>query len=72
MEHLNGTVAIVMGKGRLSKYLDWLAQDLTRKVIPFWGEHEKAGVIDCGAVQFDIRDGLAKSRGFVLNTPVSD
>jgi uncharacterized protein involved in outer membrane biogenesis len=71
MANLNGTVGAVMGHGRLSKYLDWLAQDLTQKVIPFWGPNEKAGVIDCGAIQFDIKNGLAKSSGFVLNTPVS-
>jgi uncharacterized protein involved in outer membrane biogenesis len=71
MEHLDGTVGVVMGKGYLVKYLDWLAQDLTQKVIPFWGQNEKAGVIDCGVVQFDIKDGLAKSHGLVLNTPVS-
>ena len=71
MENLDGTVGAVMGQGRLTKYLDWLARDLTQKVIPFWGQNEKAGIIDCGAVQFDIKNGLAKSHGFVLNTPVS-
>jgi uncharacterized protein involved in outer membrane biogenesis len=71
MGNLNGTVGVVMGKGYLVKYLDWLAQDLTRKVIPFWGHHGKAGVIDCGVVQFDIRNGLAKSHAFMLKSPRS-
>jgi AsmA family protein len=68
---LSGTAVVVMGKGYLSKYLDWLAQDLTRKVIPFWGDQEKAGVIDCAVIQFDIKNGLATSQAFVLNSPVS-
>ena len=68
---LNGTAGAVMGQGYLSKYLDWLAQDLTRKVIPFWGDHEKAGVIDCGVVEFDIKNGLATSQAFRFETPVS-
>jgi uncharacterized protein involved in outer membrane biogenesis len=68
---LNGTAGVVMGQGYLSKYLDWLAQDLTRKVIPFWGDQEKAGVIDCAVIQFDIKNGLATSQAFVLNSPVS-
>jgi hypothetical protein len=71
MGHMDGTAGVVMGKGYLVKYLDWLAQDLTRKVIPIWGDHKRAGVIDCGVVEFDIKDGLAKSQAFVLDSPVS-
>lgn len=71
MKNLDGTVGAVMGRGYLSKYLDWLAQDLTRKVIPFWGKDKQAGVIKCGAVQFDIRNGLANCQTLVLKSPAS-
>jgi uncharacterized protein involved in outer membrane biogenesis len=68
MAGLNGSMGAVMGEGYLTRYLDLLSADLTRKVIQFWGEHPKGGEIRCAVVQFDINEGIATSRAFVFDT----
>jgi uncharacterized protein involved in outer membrane biogenesis len=68
MANLDGNVGIVMGKGRASRYLDLLADDLSRRVMRFWGHHKEAARIECGVVQFDIEHGIAISRVFVFET----
>jgi hypothetical protein len=59
-----------MGEGYLTDYLDLLSIDLSKKVIHFWGRHEKGDQIQCAVVQFDIKDGVAASRAFVFNTQI--
>jgi uncharacterized protein involved in outer membrane biogenesis len=71
MAHLDGTAGAVMGKGYLSKYLDLLGMDLSRKVIPFWGSNREAGRVNCGVIQFDIKNGLATSQAFVFDTELT-
>jgi uncharacterized protein involved in outer membrane biogenesis len=69
MTNLNGSIGAVMGQGYLTtRYLDMLASDVSKKVIPFWGKHDDAGRIECAMVQFDIKDGLAASQAFFFNT----
>ena len=68
MTNLDGSIGAVMGKGFLTEYLDLISMDLSRKVIPFWGRHKKAGNINCAVVQFDIKSGVATSRAFVFDT----
>ena len=67
---LDGAFGAVMGEGFLTRYLDLLAVDLSKKIIPFWGHHQKAGEIKCAVVQFDIKKGMATSRAFVFDTEV--
>ena len=59
-----------MGPGYLTKYLDLLSMDLSTKVIPFWGRHKKADEINCAVVQFDIKNGVAVSKGFVFDSQI--
>jgi uncharacterized protein involved in outer membrane biogenesis len=68
MANLDGTAGAVMGRGYVSKYLDLLGMDLSRKVIPFWGSNKEAGRVKCGVIQFDIKNGLATSQAFVFDT----
>jgi uncharacterized protein involved in outer membrane biogenesis len=70
MAGLDGSVSAVMGKGFLTRYLDLLSVDLSKKVIPFWGSHQKAGKIKCAVVQFDIKNGIATSQAFVFDTRI--
>jgi hypothetical protein len=68
MARLDGTARAVMGRGYVSKYLDLLGMDLSRKVIPFWGSNRETGRVNCGVIQFDIKNGLAASQAFVFDT----
>ena len=70
MAGLDGSVGAVMGEGYLTRYLDLLSSDLSKKVIPFWGSHHKAGEIKCAVVQFDISHGVATSQAFVFDTEI--
>jgi uncharacterized protein involved in outer membrane biogenesis len=67
---LDGTIGFVMGQGYLSKYLDLIAMDLSKKVIPFWGSHKEQGHVNCAVVQFDTKKGLATSQAFVFDTAI--
>jgi uncharacterized protein involved in outer membrane biogenesis len=69
--NLDGTAGAVMGKGYVSKYLDLLGMDLSRKVIRFWGKNKEAGRVKCGVIQFDIKNGVATSQAFVFNTKLT-
>ncbi len=71
MANLNGTAGVVMGQGYLTKYLDLLAANLAQRVISFWGQHQKAGDINCAAVQLDIDNGLVKNQVFVVDSPIA-
>jgi uncharacterized protein involved in outer membrane biogenesis len=71
MANLDGKVGAVMGKGYMAKFLDLLAMDLSRRVIPFWGKPREAGRIKCAVVDFDIKSGVATSEAFVFNTKVA-
>ena len=70
MSDLDGSVGAVMGQGYLSKYLDLISVDLSKKARLFWGRHKKGDQIKCAVVQFDIKDGVATSRAFVFNTQI--
>jgi uncharacterized protein involved in outer membrane biogenesis len=70
MANLDGSVGAVMGNGFLSKYLDLISVDLTKKARLFWGRHKKGDQIKCAVVQFDIKKGIADSRAFVFNTQI--
>ena len=52
MANLDGTTGAVIGKGYVPRFLDLLAQDLSRRVISIWGRHKKAGELNCGVIQF--------------------
>ena len=71
MANLDGTAGAVMGRGYVSKYLDLLGMDLSRKVIPFWGSNREAGRVKCGVIQFDLKNGLATSQAFVFDTELT-
>jgi uncharacterized protein involved in outer membrane biogenesis len=68
MANLNSSIGAVMGEGYLTRYLDLLSVGLSRKVVQFWGKHKKGGEVGCAVVQFDISNGIATSRAFVVDT----
>jgi hypothetical protein len=70
MANLDGSIGAVMGKGFLTKYLDLISVDLTKKARLFWGRHKKGDQIKCAVVQFDIKKGVATSKAFVFNTQI--
>jgi uncharacterized protein involved in outer membrane biogenesis len=70
MSDLDGSIGAVMGEGYLTKYLDLISVDLSKKARLFWGRHKKGDQIKCAVVQFDIKDGVATTRAFVFNTQV--
>jgi uncharacterized protein involved in outer membrane biogenesis len=68
MAALNGSAGAVMGEGYLTRYLDLLSVGLSSKVAHFWGKHKKGGEIRCAVIQFDVKNGFAKSRAFVFDS----
>jgi uncharacterized protein involved in outer membrane biogenesis len=68
MAELEGSIGAVMGKGYLTKYLDLISLNLSRKVIHYWGRINKGKQIKCAVVQFDIKNGIAESQAFVFDT----
>jgi uncharacterized protein involved in outer membrane biogenesis len=69
--NLDGTIGLVMGRGYLTNWLNLLAINLSKEVIPFWGKHEEARNIICAAVDFDIKSGIATSQAFVFDTDIA-
>jgi uncharacterized protein involved in outer membrane biogenesis len=70
MSDLDGSIGAVMGEGYLTKYLDLISVDLSKKARLFWGRHKKGDQIKCAVVQFDIKKGIADSRAFVFDTQI--
>jgi len=66
--NLDGEIGAVMGEGFLTKYLDLISFNLSRKVVNFWGGAKDIDQIKCAVVQFDIKSGVAASRAFVFDT----
>jgi uncharacterized protein involved in outer membrane biogenesis len=66
--NLDGVFAVVIGKGKMPRFLDLLAEDLSRRLIPIWGSHKEAGNLNCGVVQFGIQHGVATSDAFLFDT----
>ncbi|MGB5728299.1 MAG: AsmA-like C-terminal region-containing protein, partial [Thiogranum sp.] len=71
MVNLDGTTGAVIGKGYVPRFLDLLAQDLSRRVITIWGHHKKAGQLNCGVIQFTNKQGIATSDAFLFNTQLA-
>jgi uncharacterized protein involved in outer membrane biogenesis len=71
MANLDGTTGAVIGKGYVPRFLDLLAQDLTRRVITIWGRHKKSGRLNCGVIQFTNKQGIATSDAFLFNTQLA-
>jgi hypothetical protein len=72
MGGLNGKTVLVMGKGRVNnKYIDILGGDLSsslfRLLNPFQKETQYTS-INCFVNGFDIKDGVASTTAFALNT----
>ena len=70
MANLDGSIGAVMGNGFFTKYLDLLGMNLSELVLPFWGRNQKAGQINCAAIQFDVKRGVATNRAFVIDTQI--
>jgi uncharacterized protein involved in outer membrane biogenesis len=70
MANLDGTIGAVIGKGYVPRYLDLLAEDLSRRVIPIWGHHKETGNLNCGVIQFANKEGIATSDAFLFDTQV--
>ncbi len=66
--NLDGEIGAVMGEGYLTKYLDLISFNLSRKVVNFWGGAKDIDQIKCAVVQFDIKSGVAASQAFVFDT----
>jgi uncharacterized protein involved in outer membrane biogenesis len=70
MANLDGITGAVIGKGNVPRYLDLLAEDLSRRVIPIWGRHKESGQLNCGVIQFANKEGIATSDAFLFDTQV--
>ncbi|MGB5494626.1 MAG: AsmA-like C-terminal region-containing protein, partial [Sedimenticolaceae bacterium] len=68
MANLNGSVGLVMGKGRASRYLDLLAEGLSTRVLKFWRHGKEMAKVECGVAHFDIHQGVATIPAFVFVT----
>ena len=71
MANLDGTTGAVIGKGYVPRFLDLLAQDLSRRVITIWGRHKEAGELNCGVIQFTNKEGIATSDAFLFDTQLA-
>ena len=71
MANLDGITGAVIGKGYVPRFLDLLAQDLSRRVIPIWGRHKKAGELNCGVIQFTNKEGIGTSDAFLFDTQLA-
>ncbi|MDE0537431.1 MAG: AsmA family protein [Rhodospirillales bacterium] len=65
---LNGDVEVVMsGGGVANRYVDLLAVDLIREIVP-WVHETKEARINCFVSRFHVREGIATSTGLLLDT----
>ena len=65
---LNGDLEVVMhGGGVASKYVDLLAGDFIREIVP-WVHETKEARINCFVSRFHIWEGIATSTGLLLDT----
>ena len=71
MANLDGISGAVIGKGYVPRFLDLLAQDLSRRVISIWGRHKRAGELNCGVIQFTSKQGIATSDAFLFDTQLA-
>ena len=71
MANLDGITGAVIGKGYVPRFLDLLAQDLSRRVISIWGRHKRAGELNCGVIQFTSKQGIATSDAFLFDTQLA-
>ncbi len=68
--NLDGAFAVVFGKGKMPRFLDLLAEDLSRRVISIWGPHKESGNLNCGVIQFAVQQGVATSNAFLFDTQI--
>ena len=67
MANLNGSTELVMDEGKIaSKYVDLLAADLVKALVPGGGSEDTK--INCMVSRFDIKNGLAVSKGLLFDT----
>jgi uncharacterized protein involved in outer membrane biogenesis len=67
MASLNGETEVVMDDGRIaSRYIDMLASDLTKQLIPGGGSGEAK--INCVVSRFDVKQGIATSKALLFDT----
>jgi len=65
---LNGDVEVVMsGGGVANEYVDLLAGDIVREIVP-WAHETKEARINCFVSRFQIQEGIATSTGLLLDT----
>ena len=68
MAGLNGKTEVVMENGTIaSKYVNLIAADLLKKIVPS-GKSSNHTKINCMVSRFDIKNGLATSRGLIFDT----
>jgi hypothetical protein len=64
---LNGSITVVMGKGKLrNEYFDRLSTDVIESISP-WASPRRAARINCAVARFDVRNGIAISRATVID-----
>jgi uncharacterized protein involved in outer membrane biogenesis len=67
MASLNGETEVVMDDGRMaSRYIDMLASDLTKQLVPGGGSGEAK--INCVVSRFDVKQGIATSKALLFDT----
>ena len=68
VSNLDGTASFVMYKGRVSSgFVDFIATGLFRMLAP-WSNKSKKAHIKCALAQFEIKQGVAKTRTFLFDT----
>ncbi|MEM7225091.1 MAG: AsmA family protein [Pseudomonadota bacterium] len=68
VDSLNGTASFVSGHGEIaSRYIDLLAVDLTRLLMP-WDKTLTEAKVTCALGQVKIKDGVVKSQALLLDT----
>ncbi len=67
MASLNGETEVVMDDGRIAnRYIDMLASDLTKQLVPGGGSGEAK--INCVVSRFDVKQGIATSKALLFDT----
>ena len=68
MAGLNGSSELIVDEGRVaSQYLDYLATDLMTELLP-WAKRSTDTRINCVVSRFDFTDGIATSKGLLVDT----
>lgn len=68
MAGLNGNAELIAGQGTIKGgFTDWIAADLIAGLAP-WASQQSDTVLNCLVARFDIRKGVARANGMLVDT----